>query len=184
MATQRRNGVTVQQITPCADCGGRGIVIDTPCTECHGQGTVEREETLTVKIPPGIEEGMALRIPGHGQPGVERGSPAGDLYVVVYSAPDPRFERRGADLYHTTTVGVAAATLGTTVTIPTLEGPTDVTIPPGTQPDTLLRLRGKGLPEFGSARRGDLYVVVRVHVPERLSPEQRKLYQRLAALEK
>jgi hypothetical protein len=144
---------------------------------------VEGEERLAVNIPPGISEGTALRIRGHGQPGTERTAPAGDLYVVVHSAPDPRFERRGADLYHTAHIGFSAATLGTRLTIPTLEGPVKLTIPPATQPDTLLRLPGKGLPEFGGSRRGDLYVMVRVHLPEKLTSEQRQLYERLAALE-
>jgi molecular chaperone DnaJ len=119
---------------------------------------------------------------GRGAPSRERGGTAGDLFVVVRTAPDTRFQRRGTDLWRTATIGVAEAALGTGLKVPTLDGDATVTIPPGTQPDTVLRLRGKGLPEFGDRRRGDLYLVARVHVPERVSREERELYERLRAL--
>ncbi len=182
--SQQKGGITFRQITACGTCHGRGTVIDMPCPDCKGQGRVEREETLTIKIPPGIEEGMALRIPGYGQPSRESGGPPGDLYVVVHSAPDPRFERHGADLLHRETIQVTDAVLGTRLSIPTLEEDVEVSIPPGTQPDTLLRLQGKGLPEFGGKKRGDLYLSVQVHIPEQLSQDERNLYQRLRTLEK
>lgn len=124
---------------------------------------------------------MVLRIEGRGLAGAEPGSVAGDLFVVVRTAPDPRFVRDGADLWRTETVEVADAVLGTSLQVPTLQGPARVKIPPGTQPDTVLRLRGKGLPAFRSRARGDLYVRVRVHLPEHLSREQRDLYERLRA---
>jgi molecular chaperone DnaJ len=182
VTSRQESGITMQQITTCPGCHGRGSIIDELCPECHGRGEVEREETLTVTIPVGVEEGMALRIPGHGLPGPVSGAPPGDLFVVVQSQADARFERRGADLWRQETVHVVDATLGTEVEVPTLDGSTTVTIPPGTQPDTLLRLRGKGLPEFGGGSRGDLYLRLGVHVSERLSSAERKLYERLRAL--
>jgi molecular chaperone DnaJ len=102
--------------------------------------------------------------------------------VVVSTRPDSRFERRGADLWRVETLEIPDAVLGTSLEVPTLEGPATVKIPPGAQPDEVLRLRGKGLPEFGGGTRGDLYIGLRLHVPERLSAEERELYQRLQAL--
>jgi molecular chaperone DnaJ len=157
-------------------------VIDQPCPECGGRGRIEREETLTVNIPIGVEEGMALRIPRHGLPSDEPGGRPGDLFVVVRSAPDPRFERDGMDLWRMEGISVADAVLGRSLEVPTLDGRAVVTVPPGTQPDAVLRLRGKGLPEFGGGRRGDGYLRLRIRVPEKLTAEERKLWERLRAL--
>jgi molecular chaperone DnaJ len=173
-----------QQITTCAACHGRGSIIEQPCTECHGTGEVERDETLTVTIPVGVEEGTALRIPGHGLPSREHGGTPGDLFVVVRSAPDPRFERHGADLWRSETLEIPDAVLGTELAVPTLDDPITVTVKAGTQPGTVLRLHGKGLPVFGGSGRGELYVRVQVRVPEHVSREERKLYGRLRALRK
>lgn len=107
-------------------------------------------------IPPGIEEGTALRVTGHGLPSPDPGGPAGDLFCVVTNAPDERFVRDGADLWRTERLDVADAVLGTELAVPTLEGPLTVTVPPGTQPGEILRLRGKGLPVYGQRYRGDL----------------------------
>ena len=181
--SQRQKGVTLQQITTCPACNGQGTLIDQRCPECQGSGRVVREETLTIKIPVGVEEGSALRVAGHGMPSEHSGGVPGDLFVIVRSTADPRFERVGSELWRTEGIGVADAVLGTALKVPTLDGdPVTVTVPPGTQPDTVLRLRGKGLPDFGARRRGDLLVRLRVHVPERTSPEERKLYERLRAL--
>ncbi len=179
---RRKGGVSFQQISTCPDCGGRGRIIDSPCPECAGRGEVFREEKLKVKIPPGVEEGMALRVPGHGMPGPEAGAKPGDLFVVVHTAPDPRFERHGADLLQVQTIEVADAVLGSKLNVRTLDGQVETKVPPGTQPDTVLRLRGKGLPEFGDGRRGDLLLRLRVRIPKRLSRRERELYGRLRAL--
>jgi molecular chaperone DnaJ len=179
-----KGGVLIQQVTTCPACRGRGRLIDQYCPECNGSGEVEREETLTVNIPVGVEEGMALRIPGRGMPSPDRGGHPGDLFVVVRTAADPRFERAGADLWHEETIRDADAALGTTLAVPTLEKPAKVTVPPGTQPNAVLRLRGKGLPEFGGARRGDLYLRLVVEVPQQLGAEERGLYERLRTLQK
>lgn len=182
VVSRQEGGVSFQQITPCPQCQGRGVIIDHPCHTCGGRGTVDKEERIKVRIPPGAEEGLALRIPGKGLPSPDGGGAPGDLYVVVHSLPDPRFERLGADLGRTETIGVAEAALGATLRVPTLDGAVEVKVPAGTQPDAILRLRGKGLPVFGSKERGDMLVRVQVWVPERLSHKERKLYEELLAL--
>ncbi len=182
VAMQRDTGLVVQTVTTCGTCSGRGQIIDQPCPECGARGEVEREETLAIKIPVGAEDGMVLSIPGRGLPGRDPGRAPGDLLVVVRAAPDPRFERQGADLVRTEIIPIADAVLGTTLDVPTLDRHVEVTIPAGTQPDSVLRLKGKGLPEFGGARHGDLYLRLRPHVPERLTPEECSLYERLRAL--
>lgn len=181
---RRAKGVVIQHITTCEACRGKGTVIDKPCADCRGRGEVEREETLLVKIPAGVEEGTALRIPARGAPSRVAGGAPGDLYVVVYSAPDPRFERRGPHLWRDETIEIPDAVLGTRLEAPTLDGPVTAVAPPGTQPETVLRLRGKGLPELGSDRRGDLFLAIHIRVPEKLSKEQRELYNRLRAAQK
>jgi molecular chaperone DnaJ len=172
-----QKNVTIQQITTCAACHGRGEFIDDPCRECHGSGELQRTETITVKIPVGVEEGMALRVAGHGMASPEPGG-------TIRSRPDARFERRGADLWRTQTIELTDAVLGTTVEVPTLDEPVTVTVAPGTQPDSVLRLRGKGLPAFGAGPHGDLYLSVRVQIPASLSREERRHFKRLRELGK
>jgi molecular chaperone DnaJ len=179
--SQRKGGVNLQQITTCPDCAGRGSIIDSPCPECSGTGQGARDESLTLRIPVGVEEGTALRVPSHGLPADKPGLPPGDLFVVVRTADDPRFERHGRDLYRIETIDVADAALGTSLNVPTLEGQVAIKVPAGTQPDSMLRLRGKGLPRFGGGSRGDLYVRLQVHVPERLSDRQRRLFEQIRA---
>lgn len=174
-----QRGLRIQQVVTCPTCGGSGVTIEHPCPECEGRGEVWRDETVEVVIPPGIEEGTVLRVPGHGLPGAGREGRPGDLFVVVYSAPDPRFQRSGADLWRTETIEVLDAVLGGVVLVPTLDGEAEVRIPPGTQPETVLSLRGKGLPLSRGRRYGDLNIRLRLHVPERLTPEQRELWRRL-----
>jgi molecular chaperone DnaJ len=179
---QEKGSVHFQQITVCPDCHGRGTFIEHPCSKCHGRGQVDKEETLKVNIPKGIGEATSLRIQGHGMPSEEEGAPAGDLYVVVRSVRDPRFERAGPDLWRLETLSVVDAVMGTRIKVPTLEGEVNVTIPPGTQPDEVLRLQGKGLPEFDGRGHGDLNLRIQVHVPETLSAQERELYTQLRAL--
>jgi molecular chaperone DnaJ len=180
--SRRQKSVLIQQVSACPACHGRGSIIKDPCHECHGNGEVEREETLTVKIPQGVEEGMALRIPEKGMPSRETGGVTGDLFVLIRTKEDPRFERAGADLLRQETIGLTDAVLGQTLQVPTLDGSVSVTIPPGTQPGSVLRLKGKGLPEFGSKHFGEMYLRIEVHVPEKLSGEERELYERLRAI--
>lgn len=180
--SRRQKSVLIQQVSACPACHGRGSIIKDPCHECHGNGEVEREETLTVKIPQGVEEGMALRIPEKGMPSREAGGVTGDLFVLIRTKQDPRFERAGADLLRQETIGLTDAVLGQTLQVPTLDGSVSVTIPPGTQPGSVLRLKGKGLPEFGSKHIGEMYLRIEVHIPEKLSGEERELYERLRAI--
>jgi molecular chaperone DnaJ len=175
----REGGMTLQRIIACPTCHGRGTVVETRCTLCKGHGEVESADSVRIALPVGLEEGMVLRVPGHGQASRTPGGPPGDLFVAIHIAPDTRFERRGADLWRTETIPVVDSVLGTRLEVPTLEGPTMVTIPPGTQPETVLRLRHKGLPEFGGDGQGDLYLRVRVEIPERLTPAERHLYEQL-----
>jgi molecular chaperone DnaJ len=174
--------VFFQRFITCSACGGRGSIIDQPCPKCEGRGQVEREEALDITIPPGIEEGIAMRIPGHGRAASEPGGAPGDLYVRVTSAPDPRFVRAGADLWREEVIPIADAVLGTVVKIPTLQRPATVYVPPGTQPGTVLRLKGKGLPEFGGAGKGDFLLRIIVKIPEHISTEERALYEQLRKL--
>jgi molecular chaperone DnaJ len=180
---QDRGEVRVQSISVCPTCEGRGRLIDHPCPQCRGSGQTAREETLTVVVPVGVEDGMALRVPGHGLAAPQAGGIAGDLFVVVRSLPDPRFERAGADLWCSESISIPEAVLGATRRVPTLDREVEVNIPPGTQPDTVLRLGGRGLPEFGGGRHGNLYVRLRLDVPEHLSAQQRELYEQLRRLE-
>lgn len=179
---QDRGSIHFEQISVCPECHGKGSFIDQPCPQCGGKGQVEKVESLKVHVPRGIEEGTALRIAGHGMPSEEAGGPPGDLYVVVRSEPDARFERLGADLWRVETLEIADAVLGTKLRVPTLGGDIDVTVPPGTQPDEVLRLRGKGLPRFGEAGHGDLNLRIQVHVPEHLTAEEKTLYEQLQTL--
>jgi molecular chaperone DnaJ len=177
--SRQEKGVTLQQITTCKSCMGKGTIIKEYCPTCQGRGMEEKAESISVKIPVGAEEGMVLRIPGHGYPSSVNGGLTGDLYVVVHSSIDPRFERRGPHLWRTEKISVADAVLGTKLEVPTLRDKIKVTVPPGTQPGSILRLQDKGLPEFSGDGRGDMFLNIDVHIPEKLSSEERELYERL-----
>jgi DnaJ-class molecular chaperone len=139
-----------------------------------------RGETLEVKIPPGVENGQRIRLKGRGQPGRGRGD-AGDLFLVVSVLPHPDFRREGADIFVEVPVTPADAALGAKIEVPSLDGRTTVTLPPGTSSGSRLRLRGRGIPARGAAPAGDQYVIVKIAVPRTLSPAQRELYEKLRA---
>jgi len=164
---------------PCTACHGTGQIIKNPCPECRGQGRVRREKTLKVKIPPGVDSGTRLRIPGEGEAG-NSGAPPGDLYVLLTVAEHPFFERQDHDLYCTMPVSFWQAALGAEVQVPTLEGNETLKIPEGTQTDTVFRLRGRGIPHLNGNGRGDLLVRAKLQTPTKLTKEQRKLLQQLA----
>ena len=178
----RQGGLIMQHVVTCTRCSGQGRVYATRCATCRGQQRIEREEQLTITIPMGVEEGMVLRVPGQGQPSRDPGGIPGDLFVVLRIAPDERFERRGIDLWQEVTLSVEEGVLGTQVEIPTLHAPVRLDIPAGIQPATVVCLRQYGLPEFGSPRRGDMYVRVQIHIPDHLSPAERAAYEQLRAL--
>ncbi len=162
----------------CDRCSGSGKVPQTPCELCGGEGRLRGEQTKTIQVPAGIEDGQRLRVSGAGHAG-EAGAPAGDLYVEVAVAEDERFRREGTDLVHVVSIPATEAMLGTTVTVPTLDGEQEVELPAGTQPGHGETLRGLGLPRLGSRRRGNQRVVVDVIVPTNLSEEQLEITARL-----
>ncbi len=163
----------------CGQCRGLGEVIITPCGKCMGAGRMKVRETVTVKLPRGIDAGYRLRIPRAGNAGVDDG-PAGDLYVYVQLAPHPHFTRDGDDLRFDLPVGVAQAALGCAFEVPTMDGAEAVTLPPGTQPGTEFRLRGEGMPRLQGIGTGDLIVTARVQIPKKLSARARELLQSYA----
>ena len=164
--------------TPCDVCGGAGKVPEAPCETCGGAGRTRQGRTSAIEVPAGIEDGQRLRIAGAGHAG-EPGAPPGDLYVEVRVAEDERFERDGTDLISIVSIAATEAMLGTTVTVPTLEGEEEIEVAPGTQPGHQHVLRGAGLPRLDGRRRGNQRVVLNVVVPANLSEEQRELAERL-----
>jgi molecular chaperone DnaJ len=183
ISERREHGVFLRQSSTCPDCRGQGSFIDQPCLACKGRGRIEREESIVVKIPMGAEDGLVLRVPGKGYAGDDPRGAAGDLLIVVRSAPDGRFRRDGADLWRLEQIGAADAVLGAELKVPTLEGAISVKVPPGSQPGAELRVRGKGLPRFGSRGRGDLYVHLLVKLPEHPGAEERRLWEKLRVLQ-
>jgi len=164
-------------VTPCPRCRGEGRIVESPCETCGGEGRTERRRTLRVTIPAGIDEGHQIRLANEGEVG-RRGGPAGSLYVAVHVAPHAVLKREGTELIFEANVGLAQAALGTTITVPTVEGEEDVEIRPGTQPGTEIRLRGRGAPYLRrGGQRGDLHVIVEVAVPARLTKSQREALQ-------
>ncbi|MBI3046884.1 MAG: molecular chaperone DnaJ [Acidobacteria bacterium] len=164
----------------CGYCRGAGSVITKPCPTCRGAGRVEKERKLTVRIPAGIATGQRLRLSGEGEGG-PAGGPPGDLYVVIHVQSHPFFQRDGNDLYCEIPVSFPTLALGSEIRIPTLEGEESFTIPEGTQSGATFRLRGRGMPDVSGRGRGDLLVTVRVVTPTKLTREQKKLLQQLAA---
>jgi molecular chaperone DnaJ len=167
-------------VSACPRCRGEGRIVETPCATCGGDGRTERKRTLRVAIPAGIDEGHQIRLTNEGEVG-PRGGPPGSLYVAVHVAPHPTLKRDGTELYYEARISIVQAALGTTLTVPTVDGEEQVEIKPGTQPDTELRLRGKGVPHLRrTASRGDLHVLVDVEVPRKLSKKQRELLEAYA----
>jgi molecular chaperone DnaJ len=162
----------------CPTCSGQGKVPETPCAECGGEGRVVRTRTWQLDIPPGIESHQRIRVAGAGHAG-QPGAMAGDLYVQVVVAEDERFERHGRDLVTVAEVPATRAMLGGAVTVPTLDGDSEVEIPAGSQPGEQVVLKGMGLPSLRGTRRGDQRVVLDVFVPGRLGKEQRELARAL-----
>ena len=170
----------------CLNCQGRGQVIESPCGACAGSGRVTRERTLSVNIPPGVEDGTRIRLAGEGEAGV-RGGPPGDLYIFLSIGAHPFFQREGADLHCRVPVSMVAASLGGEFEVPTIDGSkTKVKVPEGTQSGRRFRLAGKGMPVLRSRQSGDMYVQVVVETPQKLTKKQRDLlaeFERLSSSE-
>ena len=159
----------------CPACHGVGQVIKNPCKSCHGAGRVQREKTLAVNIPAGVEEGTRIRLAGEGEAGL-RGGPPGDLYIFIAVTPHPLFRREGSDLFCRVPIAMTTAALGGTIEVPTIEGTrAQVNVPAGTQTGRQFRLRGKGMPQLRGGAGGDLYIQTVVETPMNLTKRQREL---------
>ena len=163
----------------CQECGGTGFVIDDPCDVCHGSGVKDMEEGMTIKIPAGAYDGMVLRFGGGGNAG-RNGGAVGDLYVEIGVDSSPKFERRGNNIYSEIDISVYTAVLGDVVNVETIFEDVKLKIPKGTQPGTIFKLKGKGVPLFNSPKdRGDHYVRVNIEIPTKLSRQEKELWEEL-----
>ncbi len=169
-------------VSPCPTCAGEGSVILEACEVCRGEGRVRGEKTATVEIPAGVSGNNYLTLRGQGASGPRNGPP-GDLLVMLDIKDDERFERQGDDLIYDLALSFSQAALGLQTQVPTPYGDEDVKVAAGTQPETIIRLRGRGLPVLGQNGKGDLIVRVHVWTPERLSAEQERLFRELSKLE-
>jgi len=168
----------------CPSCQGRGQVIESPCPSCSGSGRVTRERTLSVNIPPGVEDGTRIRLAGEGEAGV-RGGPAGDLYIFLSLGAHPFFQREGADLHCRVPISMVTAATGGEFEVPAIDGTnTRVKVPEGTQSGRRFRIHSKGMPVLRSKQCGDMYVQVVVETPQKLTKRQRELlaeFERLSS---
>jgi molecular chaperone DnaJ len=159
----------------CPNCQGRGETIEDPCQSCHGAGRVTKERTLSVNIPPGVEDGTRIRLAGEGEAGM-RGGPAGDLYIFLAIKPHEFFQRDGADIFCKVPISMTTAALGGQIEVPTVDGAaTRVKIPEGSESGKQFRLKGKGMPVLRSKVSGDMYIQVEVETPKSLTKRQREL---------
>jgi molecular chaperone DnaJ len=164
----------------CGQCRGAGKVIAKPCPTCRGNGTIEQTRKLTVKIPAGIAAGQRMRLAGEGEAGT-RGGPPGDLYVVIFVREHEFFQRDGNNLHCTVPLAFTTLALGSEIKVPGIDGEEALKIPESTQTGTTFRLRGKGMPDVSGRGRGDLLVTVQAITPKKLSKDQKKLLEQLAA---
>ncbi len=176
---QQRGYSQFISIGACPECGGAGQIIESPCKVCKGQGSVPKTSKLEVSIPPGADTGTRLRLRGEGEAGL-RGGPPGDLFVVVHVKSHPQFRREGPHLITEMDIDFVQAALGDEITVKTIDGKASMKVPPGTQPGTMFRLKGKGLPSLQGRGNGDLHVLVNVKVPEKLTGEQKRILEMFA----
>ncbi|KIK71338.1 hypothetical protein GYMLUDRAFT_33489 [Collybiopsis luxurians FD-317 M1] len=171
-----------QMASTCNDCNGVGSTVPRSgqCGSCGGVGKVRTRKTVDVSIPPGVEDGMVIRIPNSGDAPISGSGKPGDLLVRLNVAPSKQFQRQGANLYHTVKIPLHTALLGGRVRVPTLDGDVDVRVPSGTQPGEEMKLRGRGVPRVDRNVSGDLFVTFSVQLPRSLSDKQRKLLQEYA----
>jgi len=167
-------------VTLCERCQGEGRVITQPCQRCRGSGRVRNTRRMSVRIPPGIDDGQQIRIAGEGEPG-ERGGPPGNLYVNIHVNPHPLFKRQGNDIVYELAINVAQAALGDQVEVPTVDGsPAQMRVPAGTQSGRVIRLKERGVPYLRGGGRGDQLVRVTVVIPTQLTEQQKQLFGKLA----
>lgn len=168
-------------VRTCERCRGAGWVVEVPCTECNGSGRMPRTRKINVKVPAGVDSGVRLRLEGEGEAGLY-GGPPGDLYVDVRVLPHEEFRREGKDIFSEVRLTFAQAALGCDVQAATLYGPVTISVEAGTQPGTVVKLKGKGMPDLRGGPRGDHYVTLQVEVPRNLSPREKELILELARL--
>lgn len=180
--TQRRTVFgNMQSAATCDRCEGDGKIPEIPCSVCNGSGVLRRPKTIEVKIPAGIDNGQRVRMQGEGEVGY-RGSNPGDLYITMRVTPSKEFRRDGNHLHKEIPISFIQASLGTKMDVTTVDGNIEVRVPAGTQPGTVLKVSGKGVPVINSGKRGDLLLTVRVIIPHKLSKQERELIEQLAAL--
>ena len=160
----------------CPQCGGEGRIVSNPCGNCKGSGLVRKRETVKVSVPAGVEDGMQLTVRGEGH-AAARGGISGDLLVIIEEQPHPQLKRQGADLFYTRVISMPDAVLGTEIDIPLLGGTQKLKIDAGTQSGTVVRLRGKGLPEVNGYGKGDLYIKILVWIPRKLSRSEKEAFE-------
>ncbi len=165
----------------CGRCEGTGSVITDPCNECKGQGRIKKKRPVTLKVPPGVDTGIRLKVAGEGEAG-SYGGPPGDLYVIITVSPHPFFKRKGNDLHCEVPISFVQAALGAEIEVPTIDGNAKINIPAGTPSGRVFHLRGKGVPKLGSYGRGDQYVTIYIDVPKKLTPRQRELLKEFAEI--
>ena len=168
-------------VTTCQTCRGRGEIIDTPCPKCNGTGNLIKEFTINVDIPAGVDNESVIPLRGQGEPGAN-GGPPGDLYIILQVEPHEIFTRVGNDLRVDMPITFDQAALGTNIIVPTLSEKVSYKVPPGTQPDTVFRLKGKGVKSVRGNKYGDLYVRMVLEVPTKLSGEQKKFLKELGEM--
>ncbi len=173
-SVQRTAFGSFQSVRPCDSCGGRGTIIKTPCTACHGEGSVRKPKKVRVKIPAGIDDGQQVYVRGEGDAG-SKGGPSGDLILNIRVRRHKLFVRQGYDILCDYPISFVQAALGAEVQVPTVDGKVSYHIPEGTQPNTVFRLRGKGIPKINSTQRGDQYVTIKVEIPKGLNEKQKDL---------
>ena len=179
MGTESGGGFFRQVSTSaCPNCKGTGKVVNNPCGNCRGTGVERVRETMKVNIPAGVENGMQIPLRGEGDAGVN-GGPNGDLFVVVRELPHNNLRRDGENLFYTRVIRVTDAILGTEISVPCLDGPQKLKLPAGTQPGTVERLRGKGLPSVRGYGKGDLYVKILVWIPHKLKREEKNAIEEM-----
>jgi len=172
-------------VTTCHTCNGTGELIPNVCRECNGRKQVDRTVTKSVKVPPGVDNDTQIRLTGEGAAGLD-GGPPGNLFVVLNVAPHEYFQRRGDDIVLDLQINVSQAALGDEITVPTVDGDTKLSLPPGTQSGRVFRMRGLGVPKLdrsgrgANMGRGDQVVIINVAIPKNLSAEQRELFQQLS----
>jgi molecular chaperone DnaJ len=170
---------TFQTTATCGRCRGEGRIVQNPCPQCAGSGRMRKSRERAVKIPAGVDSGARVRLAGEGDAGMRGGDP-GDLYIVLYVRPHEVFERRNNDIYCEVPISFARAALGSQITVPTLTGEEKIAVPEGTQSGASFRLRGKGIPDLQGRGTGDQYVIVKVQVPTKLSPDQKLMLRQFA----